>query len=159
MLAWQVVPLIALLLTRHVPLGRAPDGLPAVLEVASAAVCVLGAGLTLSYPSIVIMRHVQRGAERFSGLPPWALVVTFTGGMLLGMHGMLHAFGLAHTSSIPFTLGAPGVALMSAGVLFAELLRRSRPARVRTWAPQVATIRMRREHQFVDSQLPYERVA
>ena len=150
MLAWQLVPLVALVLTRHVPLGHAADGWPAVMEVASAALCVVGAGLTLSYPCIMLMRHIQRGAHRFAGLPRWAVVLMFLGCALLAMHFALRAAApwLPLFDDRPLgamlPLAAPGVALMSAGALFAELLRRSRPTRPRVLSPIAATVRMRR---------------
>ena len=65
MLAWQLVPIVALVLMRHVALGHAADGWPAVAEIASAAMCVIGPGLTLASPCIVMMPHMQR----FTGLP------------------------------------------------------------------------------------------
>lgn len=150
MLAWQFVPIVALVLMRHVPLGHAADGWAAVTEVASAALCVVGAGLTLSYPCIALMRHVQRGAQRFTGLPRWALVLVFAGGALLAMHFALRVAApwLPLVDERPLTamlpLAAPGVALMSAGALFAELLRRTRPTRNRVLSSIGPTVRMRR---------------
>lgn len=150
MLAWQLVPIVALVLMRHVPLGHAADGWPAVMEVASAALCVIGSGLSLSYPCIVLMRHLQRGAERFAGVPRWAVALMFCGGALLGMHFAVRLAGpwLPVVDGRPLAtmvpLAAPGVALMSAGVLLAELLRRSRPTRTRVLSSIMPTVRMRR---------------
>jgi len=150
MLAWQLVPIVALVLMRHVPLGHAADGWPAVAEIASAAMCVIGSGLTLAYPCIVMMRHVQRGAQRFTGLPRWAVALVFAGCVLLAMHFAIRFLSpwLPRVDQRPISamlpLAAPGVALMSAGVLFAELLRRSRPTRVRVLSGLGAMVRLRR---------------
>ena len=157
MLAWQLVPIVALVLLRHIPLGRAADGWPAILEIACAAVCVVGAGLSLAYPCIVVMRHVQRGVQRFSGLPRWAVVLTFIGCALLGADAALRTLGpwlplVDHrTLGAMLPLAAPGVALMSAGALFAELLRRSRPTRTRVLSSIGPVVHMRREPRFVDT--------
>lgn len=157
MLAWHLVPIVALVLMRHVPLGRAADGWPAVMEIASAALCVVGAGLSLAYPCIVVMRHVQRGVQRFTGLPRWAVVLTFIGCALLAADAALR--GLApwlpmidhRTPGTMFPLAAPGVALMSAGALFAELLRRSLPTRRRVLSSIGPVVHVRREPRFVDT--------
>jgi len=166
MLAWQLVPIIALVLMRHVPLGRAADGWPAVLEIASAALCVVGAGLSLAYPSIVLMRHAQRGPQRFAGLPIWAVVLTFSGCALLAVDGAVRMLApwLPIVQQRPLgaalPLAAPGVALMCAGALFAELLRRTRPAYSRT-LPEIAPIvRVQRVPRFADPDAPsFQRVA
>ena len=166
MLAWQLVPITALVLTRHVPLGRAGDGIAAVAEIACAAVCVVGAGLTLAYPCIAIMRHLQRGEQRFTGLPRWAIGLTFAGAVLLALDGLVRGLGASLpgldqrplASALP--LAAPGVALMSAGALFGELLRRTRPSHRRVLSKLGPIVRMRREPRLAEADTgPLERVA
>ncbi|MDQ6619142.1 MAG: hypothetical protein M3Z31_05505 [Pseudomonadota bacterium] len=160
MFAWQLVPAIAVLLTRHVPLGHAADGWPAVLEITAAALSVTGAGLALSYPCIVIMRHVQRGVQRFSGLPRWAVTLTLLGTALLSIEGAVRLFGpwLPLVDERPLRsmlpLATPGVALMCAGALLAELLRRSRPARARVLASVGPIVRLRRVSHLTETESP-----
>lgn len=157
MLAWQLVPIVALVLMRHVPLGSAADGWPAVLEIACAAVCVVGAGLSLAYPCIIVMRHVQRGAQRFTGLPRWAVMLTLIGGTLLAADAALRTLAPSlpmldqRTLGAMFPLAAPGTALMSAGALLAELLRRSLPTRRRVLSTLGPVVHMKREPRFVDT--------
>ncbi len=139
MLAWQLVPTVALVLQEHIRLGTLPDGWPSILQVAAAAVCVVGAGLTLGYPSVALMRHAQRGAQRFAGLPAWTVLLTFAGIVLLAGDAALRAF--AYAADVPqaarliaaaLPLAPTGVALLSAGVLMGEILRRNRPVRSRS---------------------------
>ncbi|MEP7206718.1 MAG: hypothetical protein ABI920_07255, partial [Casimicrobiaceae bacterium] len=147
MLAWKLVPIIALGLQQHIRLGTLPDGWPSILQVTGAAACVVGTGLALGYPSVALMRHVQRGVQRFVGLPPWTIALTFMGLALLGMDAALRALARLPGSeaaeellAAALALGPTGVALMSAGVLLGEILRRNRPMRARTFETPPASI-------------------
>ena len=136
MLAWQLVPRVAAILQRELPLGGVPDGWPAVAQVGCAALCVAGAGLCLGCPSVVLMRHLQRGPERYRALPRWTVLLTLAGAVLLTLDGGLRLVPATLTraaAKLPvdaLPLGATGVALMSAGALLGEILRRNRPLRV-----------------------------
>ncbi|HZQ63124.1 MAG TPA: hypothetical protein VFC24_17340 [Casimicrobiaceae bacterium] len=158
MLAWQLVPVVAIVLTRHVPLGRSGDGLGAVLEIACAVICVVGAGLALSFPCVAIMRHVQRGVQRFTGLPHWAVALTFSGTALLLVEGVMRAVDtwapMADQRPVAsvLPLAAPGVALMSSGVLLAEMLRRTRPTHRRVLSVIGPIVRVRREPRLVEAE-------
>lgn len=139
MLAWKVVPLVALALQQHIRLGTLPDGWPSIVQVATAAICVVGTGLALGYPSIALMRHAQRGAQRFAGVPAWTVALTFTGAALLGVDAALQSAAHLPDAGEPVRLLAAAlplaptaVALMSSGVLLGEILRRNRPLRVRS---------------------------
>jgi hypothetical protein len=128
----EVAPQIAIALALNAAFGAFPHGWPAIVHVASIAAAVVGGALTLAFPGIALLRHRQRGTLRFGGLPDWAVVLSLAGGTLF-------ALGLAVNSIVPFL--APdarmaavltarpaldaGIALMAAGVLWAELLRRS----------------------------------
>ncbi len=159
MLAWHLVPVLAGLLTRHVPLGHASGGAAAVAEVGCAALSVLGTGVALAYPCIVLMRHVQRGAQRFCGLPPWAVAMTLAGSALLATHGFVQWLGPMRSNAMPLPLAAPGIALMSAGALLAELLRRSRPTRSRALALLGPTVRLHRVQLDTPSAADFDRAA
>lgn len=136
MLAWQLVPALALVLDRQLRLGSVADGWPAALQVLCAAAAAAGGALSLGFPSIALMRHAQRGPERFAGVPCWAVRATLAGAallLLLGASMALDAWtghridGGILASVAP--LGPAGVAVMSSGALFGELLRRNRVAR------------------------------
>ncbi|MEO5700416.1 MAG: hypothetical protein ABIS17_10780 [Casimicrobiaceae bacterium] len=136
MLAWKLVPIIALALQQHIRLGTLPDGWPSILQVTAAAICVVGTGLALGYPSVALMRHVQRGVQRFVGLPPWTIALTFAGLALILIDAALRAMARLPSSeaaaellAATLPLGPTGIALMSAGVLLGEILRRNRPMR------------------------------
>lgn len=139
LLAWQLVPPLAALLDRHLHLGTAGDGWHAAVEVLCAAAAAGGGALSLGFPSLALMRHAQRGAERFTGVPRTAVAVTLAGAALLLWPGALLVLqhGVAYpvdprigAAAAPF---APaGIALMSAGTLFGELLRRNRVPRTAT---------------------------
>jgi len=159
MFAWHLVPVLAALLSRHVPLGYAAGGVAAVAEVACAAVSVLGTGIALAYPCIVVMRHVQRGAQRFCGVPAWAVAITLLGSGLLATHGALHLFRPTHAVTALLPLAAPGVALMAAGALLGELLRRSRPTRQRVLPELGPTVRLHRITLDTPSAAAYDRAA
>jgi hypothetical protein len=133
---------LALLLHVALPLGHAlhvdaalgalPHGWPAVAQFASAAVAVIGGALALVFPWVALLRHRQRGELRFLGLPRWAVALALTGATIF-------ALGLSIKTMVPLlpldarmaavltarpALNA-GLALLAAGALCAELLRRS----------------------------------
>ena len=112
--------------------GLAPGGWPALLQLVATAAAVAGASLALAFPGVAMSRHRRGGLLRFLGLPQWAIALAIAG------TGVFIAATLALTS-VPMLpvdarmtavlLARPGVAgglaLMIAGVLSAELLRRN----------------------------------
>lgn len=120
------VPLVAHHLQTALPLGTSVGPGP-FLAVGYAVASVVGATLALGYPALALMRHVQRGEQRYRGLPRWCVVVTIAGAAMLGAAELLR-----HVEA-PSALGAlglqglrvSGAALAVAGSLCGELLRRS----------------------------------
>ena len=112
--------------------GFAPGGWPALVQLVATAAAVAGASLALAFPIVAMSRHRRGGLLRFLGLPLWSITLAFAG------MGVFVAGTLAQTS-IPMLpvdarmtavlLARPavagGLALMIAGVLSAELLRRN----------------------------------
>lgn len=137
-LAWKLVPACAIVLLRELPVGSAAPGWPALTQVAAAGISVLGVAISLGFPGLAAMRHWQRGWQRFSGLPDWGVALALSGAGLFLMGVAMHlaspfaggwAPGWADAVAVPAGALVPaGIALMSAGVLAAELLRRSVPA-------------------------------
>lgn len=146
MLAWQVVPRVAALLQRELALGGVPDGWPALAQVGCAALSVAGAGLCLGYPSVVLMRHLQRGPERYHALPRWTVLLTLAGGAFLALAGALRLVpatvpaAAAGQPGDAMPLGATGIALACAGALLGEVLRRNHPLRAPSRHAVVNTI-------------------
>ena len=117
--------------------GLAPEGLPAVLQFVATVLAVAGAALALAFPGVALLRHRRAGAHRFLGLPGWAVALVLSGTLVLGAATLL----LALAPVLPADMGmtavliarsgiASGLAMATAGVLCAELLRRSvRPGR------------------------------
>jgi hypothetical protein len=134
----ELAPPLALALRAHVLAGLAPSGWPAMLQFFAIGLGVVGSALALVFPGIVLCRHRRAGAMRFLGLPRWAIGLAIAG---LGVLGAA-TLALAAASTLPvearvvlLLVARPaqtgGLALATAGVLCAELLRRSVPARVR----------------------------
>jgi hypothetical protein len=127
----QVAPPLAHALRQGAAFGAFPDSSLALAQVASVAVAVGGGALALAFPGIALMRHRQRGLLRFGGLPPWAVMLTLAGGgvFALGLvvYGIVPLLSPAARQAAVLTarpaLNA-GLALMAAGILWAELLRR-----------------------------------
>ena len=112
--------------------GLAPEGLPALLQFVATGLAVAGAALALAFPGVALLRHRRAGSHRFLGLPGWAVALTLAGTLLLGAAALL----LALAPMLPDDMGmiavliarsglAGGLAMAAAGVLCAELLRRS----------------------------------
>jgi hypothetical protein len=112
--------------------GLAPGGWPAMLQLIATGLAVAGAALALVFPGVALARHRRSGTLRFLGLPPWAVALALAGIALLAAA----ALGLALAPIMPAELRAiaylvarpaitGGLALATAGVLCAELLRRS----------------------------------
>jgi hypothetical protein len=149
----EVAPPLALALHAHALAGLAPSGWPATLQLFAMGLGVAGTALTLVFPGLALARHRRAGAMRFLGLPRWAI------GLAVGGLGVLGAATLAlvAASTLPvearsavLLVARPahtgGLALATAGVLCAELLRRSVPARRLERSPRQSTGRIEVTH-------------
>jgi hypothetical protein len=145
----ELAPPLALALRAHALAGLAPSGWPAMLQLFAMGLGVAGTALTLVFPGIVLARHRRAGAMRFLGLPRWAVGLAIAG---LGVIGAA-TVALAVASTLPvearvalLLVARPaqtgGLALATAAVLCAELLRRSVPARAPKRAPRPSTGRI-----------------
>ena len=145
----ELAPPLALALRAHALAGVAPGGWPAMLQLFAMALAVAGTALTLVFPGIVLARHRRAGAMRFLGLPRWAIGLSIVGLSVLGVATLALAVAsiLPDEARIAVLLVSPpavtgGLALATAGVLCAELLRRSVPARALRHAPRHSTGRI-----------------
>ncbi len=128
----RVGPALGDALGRDAALGAIPGGWFAVLHYASAAGAVFGAAVALTFPALALLRHRQRGDPRFRGMPRWAVGMALTGGGVLATALFVGSAlpGLAPDARWTAILVErpaldAGLALMAAGTLCAELLRRS----------------------------------
>ena len=112
--------------------GPAPGGWPAMLQLIATGLAVAGAALSLVFPGVALARHRRSGTHRFLGLPPWAVALALAGIALLAAAALGIALApimppepraIVHLVARPALTG--GLALATAGVLCAELLRRS----------------------------------
>ena len=111
--------------------GLAPGGWPAMLQLVATAAAVAGASLALVFPGVALARHRRCGLLLFLGLPRWAISLALCGTAALVAGALL----VAVVPTLPVELRmtailiarpivAGGLALATAGVLCAELLRR-----------------------------------
>ena len=112
--------------------GLAPGGWPATLQLVATAAAIVGASLALVFPAVALVRHQRGGELRFLGLPRWAIALAVGGTAALSTGCMLHALVPLLPMDMRMTavllarpVVAGGLALATAGVLCAELLRRS----------------------------------
>ena len=112
--------------------GLAPEGWPAMLQIFATGLAVVGASLALVFPGVALARHRRSGTLRFLGLPAWAVGLALAGIALLAAAALGLALAPvmpAESRTIAYLVARPavtgGLALATAGVLCAELLRRS----------------------------------
>jgi len=128
----KVAPPVAEALRVDALAGLAPEAWLALLQLIATGLAVGGAALALVFPGVALSRHRRAGAMRFLGLPRWAVGMALCGIVLLGAA----ALGSTLAPMLPVELRAMvfhvarpaitgGLALTTAGVLCAELLRRS----------------------------------
>lgn len=131
----KVAPPLARALRVDALAGLAPDGWPALLQVLATGFAVAGAALALVFPGVALVRHRRAGPQRYIGLPAWAVALALSGITLLAAAALglaLAPLMPAESRSTALLVAHPaitgGLALATAGVLCAELLRRSVPA-------------------------------
>jgi len=132
-----VAPPLSRLLALVIAPGLAPGGWPAMLQLVATAATVAGTSVSLAFPAIALVRHRRSGRSRFLGLPAWATVLAscgvaaFAAGCLaLALLSALPADARMAAMLVARSVVAGGLAVAAAGVLCAELLRRSvAPAR------------------------------
>jgi len=110
----------------------APDGWPAMLQFVATSLAVTGAALALAFPGVAAVRHRRAGTHRFLGLPGWAVALALAGASLLVAATLVFVSApmlegeAGMTAELIARSGfAGGLAMATAGVLCAELLRRS----------------------------------
>ncbi len=132
----DVAPPLAAMLARDVhALGA---GGPSLVRAAGYALTLAGTAIVLGFPALAFARHAQRGRCRFRGLPRSCIAAALTGALLYAVaHIVSLALRLAPmTIDVAIVVAAPalataGIAIMAAGALAAEILRRSiAPVRV-----------------------------
>jgi hypothetical protein len=136
LIGWVAPPLAQTLRLEIAP-GLAPGGWPAMLQLVATAATIVGTTIALAFPVVALMRHRRGGPLRFVGLPEWATVLASCGTaalsagfVALALVPMLPVDGRMTAVLIARPVVAGGLALAAAGVLCAELLRRSvAPAR------------------------------
>ncbi len=132
------VPPLTRMLSAQVSAAAIHGAVPAIAHLASCSLAALGLAIVLNFPAIALLRHLQRGVQRFRGVPNWAVTVALGGAMILVMavaasaaRPLLPVDARAIATLIERPAFAAGIALMAAGALCAELLRRSvAPARL-----------------------------
>ena len=112
--------------------GLAPGGWPAIMQLLAMAATIVGTSVSLAFPSLALTRHRRSGPLRFVGLPRWATVLAScaVAAMCAAFAALALAPALPVDAQITAVLvarpvAAGGLALAAAGVLCAELLRRS----------------------------------
>ena len=126
----DVAPRLAVALIPRAHLADGPAWL-SVAQVAGYALALAGSAIALAFPAIALARHAQRGRMRFLGLPRFGTWLAIAGAsafaaaqaLAWAAHSSLAIAGAAVAGIAP-SLASGGIALMAAGALTAEVLRR-----------------------------------
>jgi hypothetical protein len=128
----ELAPPLARAFSVDSAVGMAPAGWPAILQLVATGAAVAGTSLALIFPGVALSRHRRGGALRFLGLPRWAVTLTLIGVVALAAGAlvlMLLPVAPIHTQLTAALIARPvvagGLALTTAGVLCAELMRRN----------------------------------
>ncbi len=131
-LVTQVAPPLARTFKAHALFASLHDGWPVAAHLVGLVLSVAGAALALQFPLLAIARHAKRGTSRFAGLPHWAIGVAVAGAALFASALITAAIGRLLSDdtrdalfAIAQSTAIAGTAVMAAGALCAELLRRS----------------------------------
>jgi hypothetical protein len=110
--------------------GLAPGGWPAMLQLVATAVAVAGASVALVFPGIALACHRRCGLVHFLVQPRWAIAVALFGAAALVAGALVVTVVPTLPVDVRMTAAliarpviACGLALATAGVLCAELLR------------------------------------
>ena len=126
----KLAPPLAQALRIDIAPGAAPGGWPATLQLVATAAAIVGTSLALVFPGVALARHRRGGVLRFHGLPQWATTLASAGATTLAAGFVTLA--LVPTLPVDMRMTAVliarpiivgGLALATAGVLCAELLR------------------------------------
>jgi hypothetical protein len=127
-----VSPPLARALSLEMAPGLAPEGWPAMLQLVGTAAMIAGTSVAFAFPALALVQHRRSGSQRFLGLPAWATVVASSGTAAmcaafaaLALVPMLPVDARMTTVLVARPIAAGGLALAAAGVVCAELLRRS----------------------------------
>lgn len=131
-LVTQVAPPLARTFKAHALFASLHDGWPVAAHLTGFMLSVAGAALALQFPLLAIVRHAKRGRLRFAGLPNWAIGVAIAGAAMFAAALITTAIGAlvpvearGSLLAIAQSMAIAGTAVMAAGALCAELLRRS----------------------------------
>ena len=149
----QIAPPLSHALWRGVASAAFPGSPLALVQVGSAAAAIAGGALVLAFPGFALLRHRQRGRARFGGLPRWAVALALAGTAVFGfgaaLNGVVALFPPNERMAAVLTarpiLNA-GLALMAAGILCAEVLRRGVGVPRRVVVPRDASQRIEVTH-------------
>jgi hypothetical protein len=130
-LVCELAPPLAHALRIDTAPGLAPGGWPAILQLVATAAAIVGTSIALVFPAFALARHRRGGVLRFHGLPGWAVVLALAGAAMLVAGFIVHESVPMLPIDVRMTAAliarpavAGGLALATAGVLGAELLRR-----------------------------------
>lgn len=127
----DVAPALAIALTPHASIA-ADVSWPSVARAVGCALALAGTATVLAFPAFAMARHARRGRARFLGLPRFGTGLACAGASLYAAAQALAIAGHwrpgfidTDTAGAAGSMAAAGIALMAAGALTAELLRRS----------------------------------
>ena len=128
----KLAPALAQALRFDTAPGLAPGGWPATIQLVATSATIVATSVALAFPIVALTRHRRGGPLRFLGLPGWATALAaggmaaYAGGTIaLALVPMLPLDARMTAVLIARPVVASGLALATAGVLCAELLRRS----------------------------------
>lgn len=131
-LVLDVVPMLGESLRVGADFAQARDADAALMRLAITGVGIIGGGFALAAPLFALLRHRQRGALRFLGLPGWAVMPAIAGAVVYAACAMVATWlidvdlpWLDPLQDIERQVALAAISLMAGGVLAAELLRRS----------------------------------
>ena len=131
-LAVEIAPPVAQALQRGFTASAFPDSPLAAIQIIATLVAIVAGAVALAFPLLALLRHRQRGRARFGGLSRWAVALALTGAVAFAAGALLHQFAPLISAEARIAalltarpLSSAGLAAMAAGVLSAELLRRS----------------------------------
>jgi hypothetical protein len=128
----DIAPRIAEIIRVQSAVLQAEDLSAAVLRLGVAGIAAASAAIVLSAPVLALLRHHQRGALRFLGLPAWWVRCSQAGAVLFALSLLApQAFtvlaipGSELWDALDEPLRQAAITLMAGGAIAAELLRRS----------------------------------